>query len=59
MSSFEEAFSNAPTASVERLEASVRERHPDVFEEEEVSDPVVEELEPNEFRYDDDGTQHR
>ena len=56
MSSFEEAFGGTPTETAE-LEASLRERHPEVFEGE--PEPPVEELAPDDFRYDDDGTQHR
>ena len=54
MSSFDEAFGHVAPAT----EAGVRERHPDVFAAEEAP-PPAEELEPHEFRYDHDGTQHR
>ena len=56
-SSFEEAFANvaAPTAEEE---ARVRDRYPEVFGEEEKA-PEPEDLEQNDFRYDDEGTQHR
>ena len=40
-------------------EAGVRERQPEVFAEETKEEAVVEELEPHEFRYDQDGTHHR
>jgi hypothetical protein len=51
-SSFEEAFANvaAPTAEEE---ARVRDRYPEVFGEEEKA-PEPEDLEQNDFRYDDE-----
>ena len=54
MSSFQEAFADVqpPTAADE---ARVRERYPQVFAGEEAPPPAAEELEENEFRYDDDG----
>ena len=57
MSSFDEAFGHVAPAT-DAAEAGVRERHPDVFAAEEAP-PPAEELEPHEFRYDHDGTQHR
>ena len=57
MPTFEDALCNvaAPTAEEE---ARVRRNCPEAFAGE-ADPPAAEELEPNEFRYDEDGTHHR
>ena len=56
MPSFEDVF-DVPLPDAE-AEASIRARHPEAFAEE-GEPPAAELLEPNEFRYDGDGTHHR